>query len=77
MRKSRFTEAQIVAALKEVESGVPVADVVRNAGVSRASFFQWLSKCGGATMSELALRVPFRPQRRAGRSLPLYCLFAN
>jgi putative transposase len=54
MQKSRFTEAQIVAVLKEVESGVPVADVVRKAGVSRATFFKWRSKFGGATVSELA-----------------------
>ena len=63
MRKSRFTEAQIVAVLKVgLESGVPVADVVRKAGVSRATFFKWRSKYGGATVSELARLKELMPR---------------
>ena len=54
MRKSRFTEPQIVAVLKEVEAGVPIVEVVRKAGVSKATFFKWRSKYGGATVSEPA-----------------------
>ena len=41
MRKPRFTEPQIVAVLKEVEVGIPVADVLRKAGISQAAFFKW------------------------------------
>jgi putative transposase len=53
MRRSKFTESQIVGALKEVEGGVPIAEVIRKHGISRATFFTWKSKYGGATVAEL------------------------
>ena len=53
MRKSKFSETQIVAILRDAESGVPVADLVRKHGVSKATFFKWRSKYGGATVSDV------------------------
>lgn len=53
MRRSKFTESQIVGALKEVEGGIPIAEVIRKHGISRATFFTWKSKYGGATVAEL------------------------
>ena len=48
-----YSESQPVAILKESESGVTVSDVIRKRGISRASFFTWRAKCGGATAVEL------------------------
>ena len=53
MRKSRFTESQIVAILKEGEAGVPVAEILRKHGLSRPTYFNWKSKYGGASVPEL------------------------
>ena len=53
MRKSKFSESQIVAILKDAESGMPVADLLRKHGVSRGTFFKWRSKYGGATVSDV------------------------
>jgi putative transposase len=53
MRKSKFSETQIVAMLRDAESGVPVADLLRKHGVSKATFFKWRSKYGGATVSDV------------------------
>ncbi len=53
MRKSRFTESQIVAILKEGEAGVPVAEILRTHGISRTTYFQWRGKYAGTTVAEL------------------------
>jgi putative transposase len=52
MRKSKFSETQIVGILKDAESGVAVADLLRKYGVSKATFFKWRSKYGGASVSD-------------------------
>jgi putative transposase len=53
MRKSKFSECQIVAILKEGEAGLPVAEVCRKHGISAASWYGWKSKYAGASVSDL------------------------
>jgi len=53
MRKSKWTEAQIVGMLREHEQGRKVADICREHGVSQPTFYQWKSKYGGMQASDL------------------------
>lgn len=53
MKRSRFTESQIVGVLKEGEAGMPVAELCRKHGVSNATYYQWKSKYSGVEVSEL------------------------
>lgn len=52
MKKSRHSVEQIIATLKEVEAGRPIADVVREKNISQATFYAWRSKYGGMDVSE-------------------------
>lgn len=53
MKRSKFTEQQIVFALKQAETGVTVAEVCRNMGVSEATFYNWKKKYDGLGTAEL------------------------
>ena len=52
MKRSRFSEEQIIAILKEQEAGLPTAEVCRRHGVSSATFYKWKAKFGGLEVSE-------------------------
>ncbi len=52
MRKSRFSEEQIIAILKEQESGRPTTEVCRRHGISQPTFYNWKAKFGGMEVSD-------------------------
>ena len=54
MKKSRFSDSQILAILKQAENGVPVPELCREHGMSSASFYKWRAKYGGMDASLMA-----------------------
>lgn len=52
MKKSRFSEEQIIGILKQQESGRPTTEVCREAGISSATFYSWKAKFGGMSVSD-------------------------
>ena len=54
MKKSRFSESQIISILNKQEQGLTVRDICREHGISDATFYNWQAKYGGLSVSELA-----------------------
>jgi putative transposase len=53
MRKSKFTESPVAEILQEAEAGMAVEEVARKHGISAATFYQWRSKYGGMSVSDM------------------------
>ena len=53
MKKSKYSDTQIVSILKEAEAGQPFKEICRKYGISSASYYNWKSKFGGLSVSEL------------------------
>ena len=53
MKKTRFTETQIVSILKKHETGIKTSDLCQDYGISEATFYNWQAKYGGMTVREL------------------------
>ena len=64
MKTSRYTEAQIVAILRQAEGGVPVAELCREHGMSNASFSKWRAKDGGMDASVISRTKAIEDQNR-------------
>ena len=53
MKRTRYTEQQIISILKEAEAGVPVTELCRQHGFSQSTFYKWKAKYGGLDISQL------------------------
>jgi putative transposase len=64
MKKSRFTDSQIIAILKQAEAGTPVPELCREHGISSATFYKWRAKFGGMDASLLARMKELEEENR-------------
>jgi putative transposase len=64
VKKSRFTDSQIMAVLKQAESGTPVPELCRQHGISTATFYKWRSKFGGMDVPLMAKMKELEDENR-------------
>jgi putative transposase len=64
MKKSKFSDSQIMDALKRVEAGLPVPELCREVGISTATFYKWRAKFGGMDISMMARMKELEEENR-------------
>lgn len=64
MKKSRFTDSQIIAVLKQAEAGTSMPELCREHGISSATFYKWRSKFGGMEVSMVARMKELEEENR-------------
>lgn len=69
MKKSRFTDSQIMDALKRVEAGLPVPELCRDLGISTATFYKWRAKYGGMDTSMMSRMKELEEENRRLKKL--------
>jgi putative transposase len=69
MKKSRFTDSQIMAALRQAETGIPVPDICRELGISSATFYKWRARYGGMDTSMMARMKELEEENRRLKKL--------
>ena len=69
MRKSRFSEDQIIGILKEHQAGIPVVDLCRKHGISDATFYTWRTKYGGMEVSDARKLKALKEENRKLKKL--------
>lgn len=69
MRKSKFSDSQIMDALKRVEAGLPVPEVCRELGISSATFYKWQAKYGGMDASLISRMKELEEENRRLRKM--------
>jgi len=69
MKKSKFSDSQIMEALKRVEAGLPVPELCREVGISTATFYKWRAKFGGMDTSMMARMKELEEENRRLRKM--------
>jgi putative transposase len=77
MKKSRFSDSQILAILKQAEAGTPVPELCREHGMSSATFYKWRAKYGGMDASLMAQKEMWEGKGVRSCLLPMWSQPAN